>query len=993
MGKRKVSKEEELEICRRYELGESAAEIAPAYNMDPSGIRLVLKRNKVELRTIKEANRLAKSKIQKVYSDEQKEFVCQKYLEGYSYKQIFEMLGCGSRTSVQAVIESRGLKRPRKKSKIFNHHQLAEICARYSAGDSAPIIAADFGTSTSVICKLLESHGVDRRDASEASGALKEREQDRVCALYLEGFTPREISAEIGCSESYVKVILVRRSVPRRSHIEAAGGLPVPLRIEAISGYKEGLSITELSVKYGTTASTMSRIIRSSGIEIRTLSEALSGIHKASYPEIVARYLAGSSAYKLAQDYCVTSATISSILKSEGVKTRTFLQSRLALELSDYPIIAKRYESGEASTSLAEEYGVSHGTITRILKVSGVEIRDAGGDSMQDAIDGAQRFFGRRETAFYIYSLREFKGYRKLGIAFDLDVRRKRAGGHYGQEVYVQWFSTRREAFFFEQAVLKHTKSDWDCPEQLIDQGWAGVSEVRLTSSTDLLQLASFLNDELQELGAWCFAAVHCPLTAPQREKCFQNSEHDVPIEPPDELPSFDEGEEVAGCTYLGSKRRNDKFGDLIWLLQCGECGTTFERRASEHWYAAKKGEKKLCSKRQLHVGGKDGIKYAQRLSELGRLEALEPYQGRRVKLLHRCLIHDQTGYTTPESALQGCGLRECCQSEMLSRSLRKDTQYFIDKSVSIHGNEYDYSLVEYLDKDRPVEIVCPKHGAFWQSPSQHYIGKGCVMCTYERFSEDYTEDLTGRRFGKVTVLGRSDPTHSQASRGTYWLVRCACGSEPYVIHQSSLKQRNYRVSCSRCSRYASWRELEPAPLGQTFSRLTLLREWGRNRYGQRKVLCECVCGRSTVQILHQVTSGRIQGCGCMQSGDSIERFISDPERANQDCYVYLANVDGKYIKPGISTDPVHRARVSDGRYLNYHFVSHRLTRCEAWAIEQRLLRETIDAYPQDLNDEYLEWGGVTELRDPLYYDVAWYRTRLYELIDNLAACGWYDLL
>jgi len=27
MGKRKVSKEEELEICRRYELGESAAEI------------------------------------------------------------------------------------------------------------------------------------------------------------------------------------------------------------------------------------------------------------------------------------------------------------------------------------------------------------------------------------------------------------------------------------------------------------------------------------------------------------------------------------------------------------------------------------------------------------------------------------------------------------------------------------------------------------------------------------------------------------------------------------------------------------------------------------------------------------------------------------------------------------------------------------------------------------------------------------------------------
>ena len=55
----------------------------------------------------------------------------------------------------------------------------------------------------------------------------------------------------------------------------------------------------------------------------------------------------------------------------------------------------------------------------------------------------------------------------------------------------------------------------------------------------------------------------------------------------------------------------------------------------------------------------------------------------------------------------------------------------FINKAVSIHGNRYDYSRVCYTNSNTKVEIMCPIHGSFWQTPNMH-IGmkhQGCPMC------------------------------------------------------------------------------------------------------------------------------------------------------------------------------------------------------------------------------------------------------------------------
>lgn len=43
-----------------------------------------------------------------------------------------------------------------------------------------------------------------------------------------------------------------------------------------------------------------------------------------------------------------------------------------------------------------------------------------------------------------------------------------------------------------------------------------------------------------------------------------------------------------------------------------------------------------------------------------------------------------------------------------------------------VHGDRYDYSLVDYVDTVTPVKIICPEHGVFEQAPGSHLAGGGC---------------------------------------------------------------------------------------------------------------------------------------------------------------------------------------------------------------------------------------------------------------------------
>lgn len=63
--------------------------------------------------------------------------------------------------------------------------------------------------------------------------------------------------------------------------------------------------------------------------------------------------------------------------------------------------------------------------------------------------------------------------------------------------------------------------------------------------------------------------------------------------------------------------------------------------------------------------------------------------------------------------------------------SLGKDV--FMQKANNIHNNNYDYSVVEYVNNAFPVKIKCLEHGLFEQIPKVHLRGNGCPKCSKEK--------------------------------------------------------------------------------------------------------------------------------------------------------------------------------------------------------------------------------------------------------------------
>ena len=56
-------------------------------------------------------------------------------------------------------------------------------------------------------------------------------------------------------------------------------------------------------------------------------------------------------------------------------------------------------------------------------------------------------------------------------------------------------------------------------------------------------------------------------------------------------------------------------------------------------------------------------------------------------------------------------------------------TKDIIKKFNNIHNGKYDYSKVNYVKTTVKVDIICPIHGEFKQTPQAHLKGQGCPLC------------------------------------------------------------------------------------------------------------------------------------------------------------------------------------------------------------------------------------------------------------------------
>ena len=101
------------------------------------------------------------------------------------------------------------------------------------------------------------------------------------------------------------------------------------------------------------------------------------------------------------------------------------------------------------------------------------------------------------------------------------------------------------------------------------------------------------------------------------------------------------------------------------------------------------------------------------------------------------CIICPEHGafMQTPDHHLQGAGCPECGKLR-IANSRKKTTADFISEARRVHGDQYDYSKVHYINSRSKVIIICPKHGEFQQSPANHLNGNSCPVCGRDRIRQ-----------------------------------------------------------------------------------------------------------------------------------------------------------------------------------------------------------------------------------------------------------------
>lgn len=179
-------------------------------------------------------------------------------------------------------------------------------------------------------------------------------------------------------------------------------------------------------------------------------------------------------------------------------------------------------------------------------------------------------------------------------------------------------------------------------------------------------------------------------------------------------------------------------------------------------------------------------------------------------------------------------------------------------------------------------------------------------------------QDLTGQRFGRLTVLSRAEDYISPAGkRTTRWLCRCDCGTEKIMLR--NVIKRAGSCGCVRREKAAMLaRDLG----GQRFGRWTVIKRASLphpdSTGAKTGWLCKCSCGTGRILPARYLTSGASTSCGCQTTEKAAKRIIPTGQNV-------LGRYDGTVVSKLSKTAPTASSKTgvrgvywsaSDQRYI-----------------------------------------------------------------------------
>ena len=288
---------------------------------------------------------------------------------------------------------------------------------------------------------------------------------------------------------------------------------------------------------------------------------------------------------------------------------------------------------------------------------------------------------------------------------------------------------------------------------------------------------------------------------------------------------------------------------------------------------------------------------------------SLVEYVNRGTNITIRCK-KDEHGYFQQKAGMHwlGHGCPECGIVKV-SDIRRKTKEKFIEEAKLVHGDEYDYSLVDYKGDKINVIIICSIHGNFQQTAGNHLSGRGCSKCGRIKIGTKLTKTLED--FIKQAKVVFPDEKYDYSKvlyKGSHEKVTIVCPlhgdfEQPPTSHLSGR-------GCAKCGNISTGEKLKMS-IDEFVERSNLVHN---NFFGYEKienynyandVLISCPIHGD----FKQKPNSHLSGSGCPTCGilaraekrtKSREQFIKEAILIHKDTYKY-DNVDYKSSSENVS--------------------------------------------------------------------------------------------
>lgn len=185
------------------------------------------------------------------------------------------------------------------------------------------------------------------------------------------------------------------------------------------------------------------------------------------------------------------------------------------------------------------------------------------------------------------------------------------------------------------------------------------------------------------------------------------------------------------------------------------------------------------------------------------------------------------------------------------------------------------------------------------------------ISCGCEHCKPKY--DLTGKRFGKLLVIGLSSDNEKTKKDGQKrWECKCDCGNTAYILTNTLMSGSAKGCGCLTGENFRG--KSQAADLsGRRFGKLVAL-ERAENVICEGKIIatqwkCQCDCGNIVIKRSQGLLNGKTKSCGCLRNEIGNNPFRFDVGQKIETKY-------GKFVVKERMREERETDRIRDKKYI-----------------------------------------------------------------------------